>query len=141
MTQNICNILEEHNVILTKETMEKMEKTIVAILDDERKEVAVEKIKIEENVVKKIGEYQNDQRKEGAVFTKAQKCLKKCRNMTCAEPGLHRCSLCHSVSYCSEACSWAAWGEHKEECDGEEEKMKKKKLRKERKRISSIEVD
>ena len=114
MTQNICNILEEHNVILTKETMEKMEKTIVAILDDERKEVAVEKIKIEENVVKKIGEYQNDQRKEGAVFTKAQKCLKKCRNMTCAEPGLHRCSRCRCVSYCTEACSRAGWGDHQE---------------------------
>ena len=118
MTQNISKILEEHNVVLTKETMEKMEKTIVTILE----------------------EYQNDD-KEEAVSAKAQKCLKKCRNTTCAEPGLHRCSRCHSVSYCSEACSWAAWGEHKEECGEEEEKMKKKKLRKERNRISSNEVD
>merc|ERR1712204_143894 len=39
VTQNIYSILEEHNVILTKETIEKMEKTIVAILDDERKEL------------------------------------------------------------------------------------------------------
>ena len=66
---------------------------------------------------------------------------KTCRNGACSEAGLQRCSRCRSVSYCSEACSWAAWGEHKEECDEGEKKRMRKKLRKEKRLLATTEVD
>ena len=40
-----------------------------------------------------------------------------CANPGCgAKRGLRRCGGCHTVRYCSEACSRTHWREHKAEC-------------------------
>merc|ERR1712129_121726 len=119
---NVC----KHSMS-TEQVVEKIEEPMV--LNEELSSSA--ESQSEEIVVAEITEFVENTE----VSTKKPKDSQHCFHTACPEPGLHRCSRCRSVSYCSEACSRAAWGKHREECDKEEEKRKKKKLRKEKKLI------